>query len=78
MTSEYTVITSSTVNVKISSTVSSFGSERRFQKDITISELKVYLNHGHWHCCLSLDVNSKEKFLDEESIPPPPQQKYQG
>lgn len=40
MSGDYQVITSPTVNVHISSTVTSFNSEKRYQKDLTISTLK--------------------------------------
>jgi len=41
MASEFSVITQSVVSVNISSSLNSFGSERRFAKDITIADLKA-------------------------------------
>merc|ERR1712179_68535 len=40
MAEQYTVVTAHLVNVHVTSTVSSFASERRFQKDLTIIGLK--------------------------------------
>jgi len=41
MAQEFSVVTQHAVLVTITSSVNTFGSERRFQKDITIAELKV-------------------------------------
>ena len=40
---DYSVITQSVVTVNVSSSLNSFGSERRFQKNIQIKDLKVNL-----------------------------------
>lgn len=39
--SEFAVITQSIVTIYVTSSSNSFGTERRFQKDLSISELKV-------------------------------------
>ena len=54
MAAEYQVITNPVVNVTITSTISSFGSERRFQKDLTICNLKV----NAWPASFALDHGS--------------------
>ena len=39
--SDYKVVTSPVVNVTVTSSANTFGCERRFQKDLNISALKV-------------------------------------
>ena len=41
MSQEFSVITQSVVTLSVTSSMNSFGSERRFQKDLKIAELKV-------------------------------------
>ena len=41
MAGEYIVQTQSIVNVQITSSITDFPSERRFQKDLTIGQMKV-------------------------------------
>ena len=41
MTEEYRVITNPFVKVTVTSNISSFAAERRFQRDLTIGALKV-------------------------------------
>lgn len=41
MAEEYAVITQALVHVTVTSSVNSFGSERRFPKDLIIAGLKV-------------------------------------
>lgn len=43
MAGDYTVVTADYVNVQISNSLTSFASEKRFPKSITIAELKVDL-----------------------------------
>ena len=42
MSQEFSVITQSVVALSVTSSMNTFGSERRFQKDMTIADLKVY------------------------------------
>lgn len=44
MAGDYTVVTADYVNVQISNSLTSFASEKRFPKSITIAELKVDLS----------------------------------
>lgn len=62
MASEYSVITNPTLNVFISSSVTSFGSERRFQKDLTVAALKgkLELICGASAASMILDVFNKD------------------
>ena len=45
MAGDYSVVTADYVNVQISNSLTSFASEKRFPKSITIAELKVDLVH---------------------------------
>lgn len=45
MDSEVTIITQPNVSVRLTSTVSAFESNKRFNRGITIAELKVRLIH---------------------------------
>jgi len=62
MAGEFKVVTSPVINVTISSTVSSFGSERRFQKDLTICQLKgkLELQTGAQAGSMDLEVYNKD------------------
>jgi len=48
----YSVVTSPVVSVTVTSSLTSFASEKRFPKDLTIAALKVYfsLYHALLHC----------------------------
>lgn len=65
MAQEYSVITQSMVSVTISSSLNSFGSERRFQKDLKIAELKdkLVLLTGADVSSMKLELYNKENKL---------------
>ncbi|XP_071482089.1 tubulin-folding cofactor B-like [Diadema antillarum] len=66
MAGDYTVVTASYVNVQVSSSLTSFGAEKRFQKDITIGELKgkLELITGCVSTLMDLELyNAEGKFL---------------
>jgi hypothetical protein len=59
----FEVITQSTVNVAITSSISSFSVEKRYPKNLTIGELKVLyllLNHDS---CIALHYNYMNKVV---------------
>ncbi|XP_046578955.1 tubulin-folding cofactor B-like [Haliotis rubra] len=61
----YQVITQSVVNVRVTSNVNTFGSERRFQKDLTISDLKnkIELLTGASSGTMKLSLNDKDNKM---------------
>ncbi|XP_071080298.1 tubulin-folding cofactor B-like [Haliotis cracherodii] len=58
----FQVITQSVVNVRVTSNVNTFGSERRFQKDLTIADLKnkIELLTGASSGTMKLSLNDKD------------------
>lgn len=65
MSQEFSVITQSVVSVSVTSSMNSFGSERRFQKHMTIAELKgkLELLTGATPANMKLEVYNKEDKL---------------
>ncbi|XP_033735460.1 tubulin-folding cofactor B-like [Pecten maximus] len=65
MAEQYSVVTQSVVTVRVTSTGNTFGSERRFQKDLTVAEVKgkLELVTGSIATNMKLEVYSKEDKL---------------
>lgn len=65
MAQEFSVITQSIVTLSVTSSMNSFGSERRFQKDMTLSELKgkLELLTGATAANMKLELYNKENKL---------------
>lgn len=63
--SEFAVITQSNVTIYVTSSSNSFGTERRFQKDLSIAELKnkLELLTGSQACNMKLELYSKDNKL---------------
>ncbi|XP_013417540.1 tubulin-folding cofactor B [Lingula anatina] len=65
MSEQYSVVTQSVVNVTVSSNINSFGTERRFPKDIPIAELKMKLEllTGASSATMKLEAYDKDDKL---------------
>ena len=63
--SQFSVITQSAVTINVTSSANSFGTERKFQKDLSIADLKnkLELLTGSQACNMRLELYSKENKL---------------